>query len=46
MDFLIYFVQHMEVHGVCTRKDRRAESEGSQPEAAGHLRLYLPPAAV
>lgn len=39
-------VQYVEVHGVCTRQDRRAESEGSQSEAAGHLGLHLPPAAV
>ena len=38
--------QHVEVCGVCARQDRRAESEGPQPEAAGHLRLHLPPPAV
>lgn len=43
---LTYYLQRVEVHGVCTRKDRRAESERSQPEAAGHLRLHLPPAAM
>lgn len=39
-------LQHMEVHGICTCQDRRAESEGSQSKAAGHLRLYLPSAAM
>ena len=38
--------QHVEVCGVCARQDRRAESEGPQPEAARHLGLHLPPAAV
>lgn len=44
--FFFFFLQYMEVHGVCTCQDRRAESEGSESEAAGHLRLHFPPAVM
>lgn len=36
----------MEVHGVCACKDWRAEGEGPESEASGHLRIHLPSAAV
>lgn len=43
---IFFFFQHMEVHGVCSRQDRRVEGEGPQSEAAGNLRVHLPSAAV